>query len=229
VNGEFSRCVMKLYKNHWLPIKVPPKDPFSAQFFSIYLRKIASVLHPDTQILQYADDIVFFSSLPDISTTRNSLAVSLKSVYSYLHLRGLDLAPHKSKLITPPPPSFQNISLQGVDIPKTDVVRFLGITLDEKLNGKAQLRSLITKGTKIVLSLSDTWWGAHPSLLLAFYRSVFRSSIEYGAQVFGSACNQSLWMKIQRIQYRIIRTALSLRQSTPICVLLSEACESSLS
>jgi len=90
---------------------------------------------------------------------------------------------------------FQNISLQGVDIPWTDSVRFLDVILDGKLNGKAQLNSLITKDTsiaKIILSLSGTWWGAHPSLLLSLYRSVFRSSIEYGAQVFSLTCNQGL-------------------------------------
>jgi len=39
------------------------------------------------------------------------------------------------------------------------------------------------------------------------------------------ANNQGLWTRLQRLQYRIIRTVLSLRQSTPICVILSEACE----
>jgi len=74
-------------------------------------------------------------------------------------------------------------------------VRFLGVTLDEKLNGKAQLKSLITKDIKVVriiLSLSGTWWGAHPSLLLSLYRLIFRSTIEYGTQVFGLASNQGL-------------------------------------
>jgi len=86
---------------------------------------------------------------------------------------------------------------------------------------------MIVKGNKvakIILSLSGIWWGAHPSLLLLLYRSIYRSSIEYGAQIFSPFNNQNLWLKIQRIQFRIIRT-LELRQSTPICVLMSEACK----
>jgi len=62
--------------------------------------------------------------------------------------------------------------------------------------GKAQLKSLIAKGTsiaRIILSLSGSWWDAHPSILLSLYRSVFRDSIEYGAQVFGLTGNQGLW------------------------------------
>jgi len=103
--------------------------------------------------------------------------------------------------------------------------------LDEKLSGKAQIISLMAKGNKVakvILSLSGTWWGAHPSLFLLLYRSIFRSSLEYDAQIFNLANNQGLWLKVQKIQYRIIRTALELRQSTPICVLLSKACEPSL-
>jgi len=64
-----------------------------------------------------------------------------------------------------------------VNIEKTNKIKFLGITLDDKLSGKEHLKSLLTKGSKIakvILSLSGTWWGAHPSLLLLLYRSVYR-------------------------------------------------------
>jgi len=211
----------------------PQGSILSPILFNFYLRKIDSALHPDTHILQYADDVVLFANLQNASDSSNSITSSIESLHTFLNSRGLDLAPHKSKGMIfsrsrNSQPVTWNISLHGVDIPWVDSIRFLGVVLDEKLNGKAQLKSLIVKGTnvaRIILSLSGTWWGAHPSLLLSLYRSVFRSSIEYGAQVFSPLCNQGFWTKIQRIQYRIIRTALGLRQSTPICVLLTEACE----
>jgi len=170
----------------------PQGSILSPILFNLYLRKIASALHSDTHILQYADDVVLFSNLQNISDSRDSLIKSLESLHSYLSSRELNLAPHKSKSVIfsrrrNNQAVFQKISLQGVDIPWVDSVRFLGVILDEKLNGKGQLKSLITKGTsiaRIILSLSGTWWGAHPSLLLSLYHSVFRSSIEYGAQVF---------------------------------------------
>jgi len=194
----------------------PQGSILSPILFSIYLRKISSVLHPDTQILQYADDILF-SNLQDIALARNSLCVSLEAVYSFLRQKGLDLAPHKSNTLIFSKrrkglPLIDNISLQGVTIEKTSKVRFLGILLDEKLSGKEQFKSMIVKGNKvakIILSLSGIWWGAHPSLLLllyrSIYRSIYRSSIEYGAQIFSPFNNENLWLKIQRIQFRIIR------------------------
>jgi len=106
--------------------------------------------------------------------------------------------------------------------------RFLGIILDYRLNGKEHLNFIIRKGNQIanvITSLTGTRWGAHPYLLLSLYRSVFRSSIEYGAQIFNLNNNRALFLKLQRQQYRMIRGALGLRQSTPINVLLCEARE----
>jgi len=191
----------------------PQRSILSSILFSIYLRKISSALHTDTQILQYADDIVLFSNLSDVSLARNSLSVSLESVHSYLRQRGLDLAPQKSNILIfsrcrKGLPIIDNISIQRVNIEKINKIKFLGITLDEKLSGKEHLKSLLTKGSKIAkvyLSLSGTW-RAHISFLLLLYRSVYRSSLEYGAQIFSFNNNQVLWNKIQRIQYRIIRT-----------------------
>jgi len=62
-------------------------------------------------------------------------------------------------------------------------------------------------------------------MLLSLYRAIYRSSIEYGAQILKLHRNRSLFLKVQRQQYRIIRTALGLRQSTPINILLAESCE----
>jgi len=50
----------------------------SPLLFNLYLRNIGRQLHKDTQILQYADDIVMFSSNADISQARNSLSLSVR-------------------------------------------------------------------------------------------------------------------------------------------------------
>jgi len=73
----------------------PQGSILSPILFNLYLCKIASVLHLDTSILQYADDVVLFSNLQNASNSRKSLDTSLESLSSYLRLRGLELAPLK--------------------------------------------------------------------------------------------------------------------------------------
>jgi len=90
----------------------------------------------------------------------------------------LDLAPHKLKIVTfsrsrNDPPTFKNISLQGVDIPRIDKIKFLGVTL-EKLNGKAQLKSLIIKDIMLKLSfLYRALDGASIRLFFFYYIDLF--------------------------------------------------------
>jgi len=74
----------------------PQGSILSPLLFTLYLRNIEQFLHKDTRILQYADDLVLFSTNANLSQARNSLFISLNSVHEYLRLRGLDLAPQKS-------------------------------------------------------------------------------------------------------------------------------------
>ncbi|KYN04633.1 hypothetical protein ALC62_04505 [Cyphomyrmex costatus] len=78
-------------------------------------------------------------------------------------------------------------------------------------------------------SLSGIVWGSHPGLLLLLYRSTFCSAVEYGCQFFVWSPSSADFVKLQRLQYRIIRKAMGYRISTPINVMLAEAKEQSFS
>jgi len=226
VNGDLSepRIVHK---------GTPQGSILSPLLFNIYLRELYQHLHPDTHLLQYADDIVLYSWNSEVSLLYESTSSSLSHIYEYLKYRGLDLSPAKSKIVifnrrSGPPLNPGSISVNNIEIPQVSSVRFLGIILDSRLNGKKHLNFLIKKGNcvaNIITSLTGTRWGAHPYLLLSLYRSIFRGSIEYGAQIFNLNKNRSLLYKLYRQQYRIIRAALGLRQSTPINILFCESRE----
>jgi len=211
----------------------PQGSILSPLLFNIYLRDISRHLHSDTNLLQYADDIVLYSWNSDIPLVHESISSSVSLIYEFLRYRGLDLSSAKSKFIIfdrrrGPPSNLESISIDNNEIPQVSSVRFLGVILDSRLNGKEHLNSLIKKDNcvaNIITSLTGIRWGAHPYLLLSLYRSIYRGSIEYGAQIFNLNKNRSLLLKLYRQQYRIIRAALGLRQSTPINVLLCEARE----
>jgi len=215
------------------PQRHPQGSILSPLLFNIYLKNVGSHIHSDSHILQYADDIVLFSSNEDISSARNFLSLSLESISQFLASLGLSLSPNKSKsIIFSRNQKFKDpfvpFTIDGTQILVVEQVKFLGVILDWKLNGTVHLKFLFDKGFRvanIVTSLSGVWWGAHPSLLLLIYRSVYRGAIEDKAQIYNLAKNRSLFLKMQRQQFRIIRSVLGFRQSTPISVLLSESCE----
>jgi len=75
----------------------------------------------------------------------------------------------------------------------------------------------------------NTWWGADPRILLNLYlvKSLIRLRIEYGIFFFHHLSKSSS-LKLQRLQYKAIKLALGLRNSTPINVVLAEAKEPSI-
>ncbi|KYN39716.1 hypothetical protein ALC56_05894, partial [Trachymyrmex septentrionalis] len=100
---------------------------------------------------------------------------------------------------------------------------FLGVILDYNLSGKHYtLKYLIDKGRKIsdiISTLSGVRWGSHPGFL------TFRSAIEYGCQFFSWNFSASEFVKLQRLQCKVIRKVMGYRISTLINVMLCEAKE----
>lgn len=211
----------------------PQGSMLSPILFNIFIKNISNNLHPEVKILQYADDVVIFSHNRSLLLTYDFINLSLDSIHNFLAPIGLEVSPLKSSYILfskkrIPPLSPYPIVINGHDIPRKDNVRFLGVLLDSRLNGKPHLLHLINKGRKvadILTSLAGVSWGAHPSSLITIYRAVFRSSLEYGCLILKLNGNKSLFSKLQRAQYRILRNALGFRCSTPINVILEEAKE----
>jgi len=214
---------------------VPQGSTLSPLLFDIYLKDTVKHLHTNSKILLYADDIVIYSTSNKPIEAFYSLQTSLNRVSSFLRSRGLDLSPEKSRCMiftkSKTFPILPSVKIDGTSLPFVSFVKFLGIVLDSKMLGKEHLKYLIHKGSIVVdilASLAGTWWGSHPHLLLSLYRSIFRASIEYGCHIFKFNLNKTIFTKLERLQYRAIRTALGYRISTPINVMLFESREISL-
>ena len=84
----------------------------------------------------------------------------------------------------------------------------------------------------IFASLAGIWWGSHPHQLLLYhfslYRSILWSSIEYGCQVLQLTNNQGIFLKLQRLQFKVIRIVGGYRTCTPINMMLTETKETLL-
>jgi len=201
-------------------------------FFDIYFKDIVNHLHSEPNILLYADDIVVYSTANNIHSAYNSVQNTLDRIAGYLRKRGLDLSPEKSQWMifirSRTLPILPSLKISGCSVPRVNVARFLGIILDSRISDENQFQHLIYKGSVLVdifTSLLSTWWDSHSHLLLNLYRSIFRGSIEYGCQIFQFHKTKSIFIKLERLQFRVIRVAMRYRISTPINVMLFEARE----
>lgn len=210
---------------------VPQGCILSPLLYLLYTNDLEKHLHPQSDCLLFADDVVIFSRSRRIEDSIASIQNSLDKVSTYLNARGLSVEPSKSKLVVFSrnifDPTHPSVRIDGSRVSGCLQTKFLGITLDHRLTWHPHLSNVINKCKKLLnifKCLRSTWWGADPSSLLTIYRALLRSIIEYGSCTIPLTLHP-LRKKIEIIQRRAIRIALGFRNSTPNNIVLAESCE----
>lgn len=151
-NGDLSQS--------FITCKGTPQDAaLSPLLFNIYVRNLFRVVHEDSRILQYADDIVIFSTASDPRVSIHSINLSLERIHKFLFDRGLEITPSKSKRV------FFSRRRRDIAFPGEvrdgnqtiswgPSARFLGIDLDSTLAGKLHIAHLIRRGNAVIKKYS---------------------------------------------------------------------------
>ncbi|KAL6430608.1 hypothetical protein ACFW04_006896 [Cataglyphis niger] len=186
IQGQFSSPLLSSKRT-------PQGSVLSPTLFNLYLREISIVLDRHTKILQFADDIIIFSMSSNAEKARKSVELSLSSIDSLLQSKGLDISPHKTQLIIFSRrnirPTTDYITLNDFIIKSTQVVRFLGVLLDFRLNGNVHMNYIINKSRKIIEIIYE------------------ESSIEYACHIF-TLKDSPRFHKLKRIQNKAVRLCL---------------------
>lgn len=77
----------------------PQGSVLSPLLFNLYLRDIGKYIDGNSEILQYADDVVIFASSRDLASAVRSVQRSVSRFSGYLRERGLEIAPNKSQIV----------------------------------------------------------------------------------------------------------------------------------
>lgn len=102
----------------------------------------------------------------------------------------------------------------------------MGLNLQSNLKWDSHFEDIINRCNRamnVIKFLRNTWYGADPSLLLTIYQGLIRSKMEYAGFVWNNVPDY-LWNRLETLQNRAVRVAMGYRKSTPINVLLVEAC-----
>lgn len=117
------------------------------------------------------------------------------------------------------------IKIGDAIIESCESARFLGVIFDKKLKFEAQISNVIGKASKAIDILrypNSISWGMEVNTALIMYKSYVRSITDYGAFIFYPKHIRSC-MKLERVQFKGVRTALGYRNSTPTNVMMEEA------
>uniref|UniRef100_A0A1Y1M4T0 Reverse transcriptase zinc-binding domain-containing protein n=1 Tax=Photinus pyralis TaxID=7054 RepID=A0A1Y1M4T0_PHOPY len=104
-------------------------------------------------------------------------------------------------------------------------IKFLGLTFDRELRWTKHLENLLTasrKSLNVLRVLPHLKWGAHPKSLLAIYKALILSRIDYGCYSYSTG-SFTLLSKLDKIQNLAIRYSLGTFPTSPISALNVEA------
>lgn len=224
VNSEVSTYTRMVFRG------LPQGSILSPILFLCYTCDIFMAINPECKLLQYADDLVLYSSSSCLQQTFDNLNTSLNRLIEHLNKIELNISYTKSKVCIfarRRVPSISRLTLGGQEFPVVSRFKYLGLILDSKLLWKPQINLIIEKCSpklnllKIVAKFN---WGAHPSTLIILYNALIRSHLEYGNFLFGDAA-QSTLNPLDKIQYQAIRISLGYIRTSPTNAILVEANE----
>uniref|UniRef100_A0ABD2XP96 RNase H type-1 domain-containing protein n=1 Tax=Trichogramma kaykai TaxID=54128 RepID=A0ABD2XP96_9HYME len=165
----------------------PQGNVLSPTLYNLYILELSNVIHPPTQILQYAADTLLFNKEDDLLAGKQTMENNLLSINNYFKAINLSLSPEKTQFIIFSK-SHTNIRYQptlnfnDTTINPSKNLKYLGLYLDIELNWDYHYTQIIKKTSKlmnILKVLRGTWWGGHPQVLSIIYKSLIRSIIEY--------------------------------------------------
>lgn len=200
---------------------VPQGGVLSPILFSIFINDILNgkTNYKKTEVHSnlFADDLASSSAGKNVKTIEASLNLFLKKLETWLYKWRLDMNAKKCQYMLfgrnhKLKQKQLNLKLFNDYIPKTNYIKFLGITLDPRVNFHKCMEEITKKcdsRLNILKILANKAWKLNEETIKAIYFSLVRSIIDYNSIIYPllSKTNQQ---KINSIQYKSLR--ISYRQ-----------------
>lgn len=212
-------------------VGLPQGSILSPLLYVMYTYDLQSLSNMDLKILQFADDVCFYSKDKLLHNSIQKVKSAFKNINKWFFDNGLTISTGKSNLCiftrkrTEIPNSIEIAN--NLHIPCKSSIKYLGILLDKKLLWKDHIQYVLKRvenSINIIRAFSHHNWGADPNASLMFYKAYVRSILDYGSIFYGSAAVTHL-KKIETVKNRCLRLCIGFLKSTPIPVIEAETLE----
>lgn len=230
-NRTFMVSINGVYSESYDLINgIPQGSSLSASLFLIGMENLIKTVKKieSVKYLLYADDIVIFTTSKNIKTVKKTLQLAINKLYNQGLLYGFTISTEKTKNIVftnkHKVPELQ-LHMGSHNIHQDNVVKFLGMFWDRKLNWNRHIRSLkdkVKKRLNILSVLSKVSWGASRRSLEKIVRAFILPVIDYGATVYGSS-SSSILNILEPCLNIAVRKMTGAFKSSPCKSLLAEA------
>ena len=160
-------------------------------------------------VFHFADDTNLLNIDTSYKLIQKKLNIDLKCLVNWLLANKISLNTAKTELIFfrkpgEKIPEYIKIKINGHRIYPSSYIKYLGVYLDEYLDGSAHCFELQSKLRRSIGMISKVKHYLSPSELNSFYHATFSSNMLYGSQIWGIT-SLNITNKIKILQNRAIK------------------------
>ena len=191
-------------KSQWYSIKkgVPQGSVLGPTLFNLFINDIFSFID-NCRLYNYADDNVLSFASSSLSVLKCTLEDDVQNILNWFSRNGMKANPEKFQLV-----SFGNtltsIQARNVVISGQDVIKYLGIHVDNKLTFHDHIVKLCSKASKQVNALMRLSHLLDYDTKYLLYKSFICANFDY-CPVIWSLCYKSDLSKVCKLQTRALR------------------------
>ena len=161
----------------------------------------------------FADDLITIAEGSDLAIIHDRTQKTLNHINDWCKTQGLGLSAIKTTMIMFTKNKkwkLKPVYIENTQIKLTDTVKFLGVTLDSKLNFNAHIDNIVKKAKKNLMRANiaiGPTWGLTPKTAIWIFRQIIRPILTYASPIWINATNtkynQNKLRSIQRLALRI--------------------------
>ena len=201
---------------------VPQGSVLSVTCFAVAINSIVNSVSPPVKSSLFVDDLAIYVTSYDAVAACNFLQKSINEISKWADENGFRFSPSKTVAVrftrSTRKETVPNLKLKDDLIPYEKEVKFLGMTFDCKLTWRSHIEALkikVKKSLNILKVISSFEWGADKQSLIRLYDALCRSKLEYGCQIYSSAC-KTLLNELDVVHHAGLRICSGAFKTSPV-------------
>ena len=170
----------------------------------------------------FADDLVTLAEGNDLDVIWDRTRKTINTIVNWCHTKELSISALKTKIVMftwNRKWSLRPITVENTTIPLSNSAKFLGVTLDSKLNFNEHILNITKKATASLMQCKRAvgpTWGLTPKTCKWLYTTIIRPIMTYCASIWTRATYiKHNATKIRRVQALALRITTGAMPSTP--------------
>ena len=170
----------------------------------------------------FADDLVSLAEGNDLDVIWDRTRKTINTIVNWCHTKELSISALKTKIVMftwNRKWSLRPIKVENTTLPLSNSAKFLGVTLDSKLNYNEHILNITKKATASLMQCKRAvgpTWGLTPKTCKWLYTAIIRPIMTYCASIWTRATyTKHNAIKIRRVQALALRIMTGAMPSTP--------------